>query len=202
MGSRRLLPLYDVLTRLSGLSRIHRELVRRADLRPGRRVLEIGCGTGRLLRLVRRRHPGVELAGLDPDPAALDRARRALAGGPPVRLDRGFADALPYRDGETDVVLSSYMWHHLDPADRPAALREIRRVLRPGGSLHLVDMSGAGPVHGRIARRARHGGGHAHGHDRPEVLAAQLREAGFGEVTATGRRSLRLGRHTFYRAVR
>jgi ubiquinone/menaquinone biosynthesis C-methylase UbiE len=202
MGHRRLLPLYDTLTRLSGLSRVHSELVRRADLQAGQRVLEIGCGTGRLLRLVRRRYPGVDLAGLDPDPDALDRARRTLAGpGPLVRLDRGFADALPYPDGGTDRVLSSYMWHHLDPADRSRALREIRRVLRAGGSLHLVDMSGSGPVHGRLARRAHHGG-HAHGHDRPQVLEAQLREAGFGEVTATERRSLRLGRHTFYRAAR
>jgi hypothetical protein len=81
MGRRWLLPLYDPLTRLAGLPRIHRELVEQADLRAGLRVLEIGCGPGGLLHLVHLRFPDADLAGLDPDPAALARARRKLGPG-------------------------------------------------------------------------------------------------------------------------
>src|SRR5690349_6371759 len=170
MARRRLLPLYDTLTRLAGLPRVHRELVERADLRPGQRVLEIGCGPGNLLLLVRRRYPELDLVGLDPDPDALQRARRKLAGaGPPVQLDRGFADALPYPDASVDRVLSSFMWHHLDPADKPRALSEVTRILRPAGQLHLVDMAGSGPIHRLVARRAQQHGRPAHPvADRPD----------------------------------
>jgi ubiquinone/menaquinone biosynthesis C-methylase UbiE len=203
MAYRRLLPLYDTVTRLTGLPRVHRDLTERADLRPGQRVLEIGCGTGSLLLLVRRRHPDVDLVGLDPDPDALHRARRKLAGaGPAVRLDRGFADALPYPDTTVDRVLSSFMWHHLDPADKPRALREIRRVLRPGGQLHIVDMSGGGPIHRALTWRGRRHGHARHVPDRADELSAQLREAGLTGVTATERRSVRLGGYAFYRASR
>jgi ubiquinone/menaquinone biosynthesis C-methylase UbiE len=206
MGRRWLLPLYDPITRLAGLHRIHRGLIEQADLRAGLLVLEIGCGPGGLLRLVHRRFPDVDLAGLDPDPAALARARRKL--GPAVRLDRGFADALPYPDASIDRVLSSYMWHHLDPSDRPRALREIVRVLRPGGQLHLVDIdagdiSGTGAIHGLLARRAHRRTHQAHDVDgRSDDLLALLRKAGLTDVTAAEQTSCRLGKHTFYRAAR
>ena len=195
MGHRRLLALYGPLTRLVGLPRVHRELLERAELRSGQRVLEIGCGPGGLLRLARRRHPDVDLAGLDPDPDALDRARRRL--GPATRLERGFADALPYPDASVDRVLSSFMWHHLDPADKPAVSREIARVLRPGGQLHLVDVAGAGPTHWPLRRLARR-----HSHDRPEDLMALLGNAGLTGIAVVQRSSARLGTYAFYRGTR
>src|SRR5262249_17731511 len=77
---------------------------------------------------------------LDPDARALDRARRkGERAGLKVRLDRGFADELPYRDAEFDCVLSSFMFHHLGGSDKARMLGEVRRVLKPGGSLHLLD---------------------------------------------------------------
>lgn len=201
MGHRSLLWFYDPFTRLAGLPAVHRKLVEQAQLRPGHRVVEIGCGTGGLLLRARRRHPDVDLAGLDPDPDALEQARRKLDGrGPAVRLDRGFADALPYPDGSVDRVLSSLMWHHLDPADKPAALREVRRVLRPGGRLHLVDMTGTGTV-----RRLLHPRAHRlvqHAHDGPAEMSAALRAAGFHDVDVVERRQWHLGPHAFYRASR
>src|SRR5512144_2873626 len=70
------LPFYDVITKLMGAGRLWTDLVNQAALRPGQRVLEIGCGTGSLTVLAGRRHPEVKIVGLDPDPKALARARR------------------------------------------------------------------------------------------------------------------------------
>jgi ubiquinone/menaquinone biosynthesis C-methylase UbiE len=95
---------------------------------------------------VARRHPRAEVIGIDPDPGALRRARRKAArAGLPVRVERGFAGELPFPDGSIDRVLSSLMLHHLDEDEKRRAMREIRRVLRPGGQLHLVDFAGTPP---------------------------------------------------------
>lgn len=110
MGRAWLLPLYDPFSRLVGAERLHRRLLDQAALRPGERVLEIGCGTGNLLLLAHGVAPGVVTTGLDPDAAALARAaRKARRRGTDVRLDLGYADALPYPDASVDVVLSSLM---------------------------------------------------------------------------------------------
>jgi ubiquinone/menaquinone biosynthesis C-methylase UbiE len=137
------LPLYDPIVKLLGADAARRVLIDQAELRPGHQVLEVGCGTGSLLMLVRRAQPGVELTGLDPDPKALARAqRKANAARAPIRLDRGFADALPYPDASFDRVFSCFMLHHLpDAHEKVGTLREIRRVLRPGGRLHLLDFA-------------------------------------------------------------
>jgi ubiquinone/menaquinone biosynthesis C-methylase UbiE len=202
MGRPWLLPLYDPFTRLFGARRVHGELLDRAELRPGAAVLEIGCGTGNLLLLAKRRRPDADVAGLDPDPAALRRARRkADRAGLAVRLDRGFAADLPYPDESTDLVLSAFMLHHLEGADVPRALAEVRRVLRPGGALHVVDLADGGHHrHGLLARLARRSPRVAH--SSPPRLLAQLAEAGLRDAAETGRGATRLGDYAFYRARR
>jgi ubiquinone/menaquinone biosynthesis C-methylase UbiE len=143
MGKHYLLPFYDLLHRVSGLATVHREMVALAALRGGRRVLDVGCGTGNLLRATGKRHRDVELAGVDPDPKMLARAAsKTRKAGLTVRLDRGFAQELAFPDGSFDVVFSSLMLHHLDTSSKDEMLGEVRRVLRPDGVLVLADMTG------------------------------------------------------------
>jgi ubiquinone/menaquinone biosynthesis C-methylase UbiE len=201
MGRRWLLPLYDPLTRLFGVTRVHRELVARADIRPGHRVLEIGCGTGNLLLAVHRRHPDATLVGLDPDPDAVRRAgRKAVRAGLSVQLDRGFAGELPYPDASVDRVLSAFMLHHLDRAEESAAVREIARVLRPGGQLHIVDIAGAAPSHGLLGRLAHRS--HHHGEPGADRIRALLQDAGLTDIAVSDQDSTRIGRYAFHRASR
>lgn len=203
-----LLPLYDPLARLFGITAVHRQLLAQAHPRPGEQVLEIGCGTGNLLLAAKVAEPAATVLGLDPDFAALARARRkSRRRGLPVRLDHGYADALPYPDASIDVVLSSFMFHHLPTAEKEPALRELIRVLRPGGRLHLVDMGGhdhaehGAGQHGHRGRRARQ---HPLVHDNlGDGVPDRLRAAGFTDVTELGsdvRR--RLGRFTYWSARR
>lgn len=140
LGKHFLLPLYDVVHHVFGLHPIHLEMVKLAGLRPGHRVLDVGCGTGNLLRSTGKQHRETELVGLDPDLKALARAeRKARRAGLTMRLDRGFAQELPYPDGSFDRVFSSLMLHHLDSESKDALLAEVRRVLRPNGLLILAD---------------------------------------------------------------
>ena len=59
-----------------------------------------------------------------------------------MRLEQGFADELPHADGSVDRVLSAFVFHHLPPDAKAAMLREVRRVLVPGGRLILLDFEG------------------------------------------------------------
>jgi ubiquinone/menaquinone biosynthesis C-methylase UbiE len=197
-----LLPLYDPLTQLLGVRSVHRRLLDQAAVLPGQRVLEIGCGTGNLLLTAKQTQPAATVVGTDPDLTALARAyRKARRRGLAVQLDRGYADELPYADDSVDVVLSSFMLHHVPADRREPASREVRRVLRPGGALHLVDIdAAAAPSDGWIARRChRHG---LHPEDPGGGIPELLRRAGFTDVTETGSEARRrVGRFTFYRAL-
>jgi SAM-dependent methyltransferase len=203
--------LYDVFTRALGARPIHWQLVAQAGLAPGQTVLEVGTGTGEVLLLAARVAPGATLVGLDPDPNVLDLARRKAAGrGVALRLERGYADALPCADGSVDRVLSSFMFHHLPPGEQRTMLTEVRRVLTPGGSLHLVDPDGSDAGIMGWFRSHDHGshdhGSHGHGHGvSPHLhdagdVAAMLRDAGFADVDSVSRRSRTLGRVVFHRA--
>ncbi len=70
--------------------------------------------------------------------------RKAKCAGVGVRFDQGFADTLPYPDRSFDRVVSSFMFHHLGGDEKAGMLREARRVLKAGGSLHLLDFAGPG----------------------------------------------------------
>jgi ubiquinone/menaquinone biosynthesis C-methylase UbiE len=147
-----LLPLYDPLVRLLGADTARRALLDQAAVRSGHRVLDIGCGTGTLALLIKRLHPDVNVVGLDPDPKALARAKRkAERSAVSIRFDQGFSNELPYPEASFDRVFSTFMFHHLMVDQKEKTLYEVRRVLTPGGSLHLLDFTateagGHGPL--------------------------------------------------------
>ena len=195
------LPFYDPILRLMGADAAKQQLIDQADLQPGRRVVDVGCGTGDLVVLIKKRHPDVEVIGLDPDPKALARARRKLdRAGLSAQLDQGFSDELPYEDGSIDCVFSSFMFHHLGPDEKANTLAEIRRVLKPEGWLHLLDFGGStdGHNHGLLARLLHRGD---HMRDNLEGrIPTLMREAGLAAEGEIAHRGTVFGRIAYYRA--
>jgi len=125
------------------LGRLHHEIAdRTAALAVSvcaapQQVLDVGCGSGYLLRLLARQWPHASgLAGVDPAPAMIGAAVRA-ASDQRLRFAVGAAERLPHPDRFFDLVVSTTSFDHW--SDQRAGLRECARVLAPGGSLVLVD---------------------------------------------------------------
>jgi ubiquinone/menaquinone biosynthesis C-methylase UbiE len=163
-------------------------------------VLDIGCGTGSLVVQIKRLHPEADVVGLDPDPKALARAaRKARRAGVSVQLDRGFADNLPYPGASFDRAFSSFMFHHLDPDEKAKTLREVRRVLKPGGALHLLDFGGPESSDGGFLPRLLHSGHRLRDNSEGPILAL-MTEAGLADPKRVGQGAMRLWRIAYYRA--
>jgi ubiquinone/menaquinone biosynthesis C-methylase UbiE len=137
-----LLPLYDPCLRwVMREERFKRRLIDEARITAGQRVLDLGCGTGTLTILVKRLYPDAEVYGLDGDPKVLAIAeRKAKQAGVALTLEQGLSYQLPYPAQSFDRVLSSLMLHHLTHTDKLRTLHEVRRVLKPGGLLAIVDL--------------------------------------------------------------
>ncbi|MEZ4963355.1 MAG: class I SAM-dependent methyltransferase [Saprospiraceae bacterium] len=115
-------------------------LVRQAGIRPGDRVLDFGTGTATLSILVKETHPGSLVTGVDVDEKVLGIARRkVLESGIDVRLVRYDGETLPFGRGSFERAVSSLVLHHLTRSQRQQALRELNRVLAPGGEIHIAD---------------------------------------------------------------
>jgi SAM-dependent methyltransferase len=135
-----------LFTVLRGRFAVWAELVEGLWLRGSHRVLDMGCGRGAVLLLVARRLRSGRAVGLDlwaARPGSADATRAdAVAEGVSDRVDlcTGDMTAMPFADGEFDVVVSSLAIHTIpSPEGRAAAVAEAVRVLRPGGRLALVD---------------------------------------------------------------
>jgi ubiquinone/menaquinone biosynthesis C-methylase UbiE len=194
MGKHFLLPIYDVVHRVFAVARVHDEMITLAGLRDGHRVLDVGCGTGNLLRATGKRHRHVELTGIDPDLKMLARAERKMRRlGLKARLDRGYAQELPFPDASFDRVFSSLMLHHLDTPSKDEMLAEVRRVLRPDGVLVLADAT----LHDHDHRGRRKAGPKAKVQinlqdNVGDAVAKRIAAAGF-TVEPTRTRRLRIG---------
>jgi ubiquinone/menaquinone biosynthesis C-methylase UbiE len=200
-GRDSLLPFYDLMTKLMGADQARRELLDQAQIRPGHRILDIGCGTGTLLIRLKRLYPETDVVGLDPDPNALARARRKAArAAVSIHLDQGFGDEPPYPETSFDRVLSSLMFHHIPTDDKGKTLRAIRRVLKPGGEFHMLDFEGPEKgAHGLLSRLL-HSKQRLKDNSDSRVLGF-MTEAGFAEPKKVGHREMFFGHIAYYKAI-
>jgi len=124
---------YDRRYQQNEYAGIEQAVLQIAGNEPDRRVLEVGCGTGHWLALLRQR--GFRVAGLDASSHMLARAQTHVPG---TMLARGRAEYLPWVSGSFDRVFCINALHHF--RDKQAVLAEARRVLRPGGTLMIVGL--------------------------------------------------------------
>ncbi len=171
-----LAPYYDRVWRRYVAATIGRTLAR-VNLVGDERVLDIGCGTGVLLRALAERYPGAELHGLDLTPQMLERAAKRLEGRASLRC--GSATELPYDDDLFDVVVSTNVLHSIPPPHEPI-LRDWLRALRPGGTFVLTDWRRDHfGTRARVAALATLGRRHYHPHTAEDLIDL---------LTATGAR--------------
>lgn len=155
---RALTPFYDLVQRLFVKDTIYkRRLIEQARIQPGQRVLDLGCGTGTLAIMVKQAEPRAQVTGLDADPQMLGVARaKAAEQAAAVTFDQGLATELPYPDASFERVLSSLMIHHLTTTQKEQAGRELARVLKPGGQLHVVDFGKPQTLYGKLLKPFLH----------------------------------------------
>jgi demethylmenaquinone methyltransferase/2-methoxy-6-polyprenyl-1,4-benzoquinol methylase len=191
----RISPVYDAMNRTMtmGLDQRWRRATVAAVVRPGDRVLDACCGTGDLALASAR--TGARVTGVDFSERMLERARRKA---PEVEWVQGDALALPFSDGSFDAATVGFGVRNLD--DLEAGLAELRRVLRPGGRLGILEITrpsgllapfyrlwfdGVVPLLGKALP-----GGAAYTYlpasvrrfPGPDELAGMLRAAGFDDV--------------------
>jgi ubiquinone/menaquinone biosynthesis C-methylase UbiE len=175
---------YDLLSTVFFLGRRRRAFTRLAALssaRPGDRVLDVGCGTGYFTRVMAEAvAPGGTAVGIDPSPEVIARARSSTRL-PNCTFAEGIAEALDTEDESYDVVVSSLMLHHLPETLRPQAIREMHRVLRPGGRVLVADFRPPTTRIGRLLLKG-HVISPAMRTNPVHLLEPMVRDAGFQQI--------------------
>ena len=177
-------PAYDAVTWLATFGQepaIRRQTLKAAGLRPGEKVLDVGCGTGTLsIAAGRRVRPDGEVTGIDASPEMIALARRKAARkGSAAGFQVAPVETLPFADESYDVVLSSLMLHHLPDDVKEKGMAEVFRVLKPGGRFVAVDLTAAGTS---FASRVIRLIGHKMPRDYAARLISGMQTAGFTEV--------------------
>jgi demethylmenaquinone methyltransferase/2-methoxy-6-polyprenyl-1,4-benzoquinol methylase len=133
----RIAPVYDAMNRVmtAGLDQRWRRKTVRATVREGDRVLDACCGTGDLA-IAARQAGAREVVGIDFSDRMLERARRKA---PELEWQRADVLQLPFEDASFDVAVVGFGVRNVE--DLEAAVRELRRVLRPGGRLGILEIT-------------------------------------------------------------
>ncbi|MDO8755542.1 MAG: methyltransferase domain-containing protein [Anaerolineales bacterium] len=198
-GLHGLTPYYDSFAKLFADS-FRRRLLGQANIKPGQHVLDLGCGTGLLTRMIKQSIPDAHVTGLDGDEEVLKIARDKSRG-TDIQWDRALAFDMPYPDHSFDAVLSSFVTHHLTSADKARTFQEVRRVLRPDGGFHIVDF---GPpfnlltrIQASVMKNFERTADNFAGR-----IVPMLTEAGFGSANEAGHVVTFFGPVAFYRAIK
>jgi len=198
-----LTPLFDPFIRsFMHEDRFKSHLIDMMQLKPGMRLLDVGCGTGTLAIMIKHAFPQAQVTGLDGDPEILEIANkkthdRSLE----IKYDLGVAYALPYREDYFDRVVSSMVMHHLTRENKIQTFKEIGWVLKSGGEFHLVDFGPPRSMYTRLVsmvmQRLEEVEDNINGN-----LPTFIQSAGFSSVIETGNSDSVAGILTFYRAVK
>jgi ubiquinone/menaquinone biosynthesis C-methylase UbiE len=158
-----------------------------ANLPAGGTAVDVGCGTGTFALALAARRADAQVIGIDGDAEILGLAQ-AKAGAGAIEWHEGLAQKLPLPEASADVVTISLVLHHLLAEDKRAALAEVRRILKPGGHLHIADWGRpADPLMSALffVVQAIDGFDRTADH-RAGRLPAFVTEAGFGTVERYG----------------
>jgi ubiquinone/menaquinone biosynthesis C-methylase UbiE len=181
--------LYDLGTGLLGRrgSRLRAMIADDLQLQPGDRVLDVGCGPGRLVKVFAERvAPNGSVAGIDPSPQMIKRATaRARKHRVAVNFQVAYAQGLPFPDAAFDAASCTLALHHVADDDQQTAVAEMYRVLKPGGRLLIAEFH-------RGAGRRRHPGPRWLRHSTEDMLekALQLINVAGVKDAATGNTNL------------
>jgi ubiquinone/menaquinone biosynthesis C-methylase UbiE len=162
--------------------RIYDRLVVLSGAGPGDRVLDVGCGTGYFARRIAPTvQPGGAVVGIDPSQPMLDYAATRRPAN--CTFQAAGAQKLPFDDASFDLVVSSLAFHHFPVDSRADAVREMFRVLRPGGRLFIADFRPpSGAVLNRLVAAVT---AHVMAHNNAGEIAGLVSDSGFA-ITATG----------------
>jgi ubiquinone/menaquinone biosynthesis C-methylase UbiE len=173
---------YDAMSwacSLGGGTKTNRQIIERAGIKAGERVLDVGCGTGAQTLPAAEVAGSGNVAGIDPSPDMLERAReKAVKKGLDIDFRSAAIEKLPFDDQQFNVVLSSFMLHHLPEDVMRRGFAEIHRVLQHGGRLVAVDFTSGRSIIGRIMGLL----GHAHKLEGLGGIKGMLAEAGFSNI--------------------
>lgn len=116
----------------------------KAEVPNPKAILDVGCGTGRLLTSAEKQFPGVALEGVDAAVGMVRHAQAVLPAGSRIRFQQATAEKLPFGDAQFDLVFSTMTFHHW--ADQRRGIAEVARVLTPGGRWLLADFIATGAM--------------------------------------------------------
>ena len=145
LGYKWLSGFYDLTFKLAlPENKLRNKLIEELDLKDGESILEFGYGTGQNLVFAYRKNKNIKLTGIDIDPSIRKIASYKINKYKiPVSLDLYDGKTFPYSDNSFDKVYSSLVFHHLDTETKINCLKEINRILKPGGKLIIGDFGKA-----------------------------------------------------------
>jgi len=163
---------------------IKSELIIYSGLDESSYVLDFGCGTGTLIKMILEKYPGIDIVGIDIDPGILQIAREKLNqyGASLVGYD---GITIPFSDGAFDIVVTSLAIHHISTDRKVPLFRELNRILKPDGRLSILDFAIPNDVYSTLItsflRKTEPIGDNIEG-----KIPGMLREAGFNNINQTG----------------
>ena len=201
-----LTPFYDPVVRFTTRERIFKTaLIEQSNVEDGHHVLDLGCGTGTLAIMLKQGVPSAEVTAIDGDSKVLNAAKeKARRLGIQIRFDEGMSFSLPYAEASFDRVLSSLFFHHLTTENKVKTLREVKRILKPDGEMHIADWGlPANFLMEVMSRFVQVFDGYETTSDSfGGLLPMLVREAGFSEIEETEAFNTLFGTLRLHRAIK